>query len=55
MHITMHNTMATTLQHISDLYLHALLFYRSDQRYCKFPHSPSLTLTSLIGVIRCEN
>jgi hypothetical protein len=51
----MHNTtMATTLQHISDLYLHALMFHRSDQRYCKFPHSHPLTLTSLIGVFRCE-
>ena len=48
-HITMHNTMATTLQHTSDLYLHALLFHRSDQRYCKFPHSPSLHSSMCFG------
>lgn len=50
-HITMHNTMATTLQHISDIYLHALLYHRSDQRYCKSPHSSSLHSRNTFGAI----
>lgn len=48
-HITMHNTMATTLHYIPDLYLYLLLFHRSDRRYRKFPHSPSLHSSACFG------
>jgi hypothetical protein len=45
MHNTIHNTMATTLRHHPNLYLHALLYHKSDQRYCKSPHFSLTTLT----------